>query len=46
MPKKLKKHPQKMTTEEAMHHLFKRKGHELIKKHIAKLENVSSTKKG
>lgn len=44
MPKK-KKHPKNMTTEEAMRHLFKRKGHSLIKKHIAKLEKDSSTKK-
>jgi hypothetical protein len=46
MPKKIKKHPKQMTTEEAMHHLFKRKGHELIKKHIIQLEKVSNTKKG
>jgi len=44
MPKK-KKHPKDMTSEEAMRHLFKPKGHSLIKKHIAKLEKVSSTKK-
>jgi hypothetical protein len=44
MPKK-KKHPKNMTTDEAMRHLFKRKGHSLIKKHVAKLER-SSTRKG
>ncbi len=45
MPKK-KKHPKDMTTEEAMRHLFTRKGHSLIKKHIAKFVKDSSTKKG
>jgi hypothetical protein len=45
MPKK-KKHPKDMTNDEAMQHVFKRKGHNLIKKHIAKLERDSSTKKG
>ena len=45
MPKKKKKHPKNMTSEEAMRHLFTRKGHNLIKKHIAKLER-SSTRKG
>jgi hypothetical protein len=46
MPKKKKsKHPTKMTNDEAMKHLFTRKGHRLIKNHIAKLER-SSTKKG
>jgi hypothetical protein len=44
MPKK-KKHPKDMTTDEAMRHLFTHKGHKLIKKHVAKLEKVSSTKK-
>jgi hypothetical protein len=44
MPKK-KKHPKNMTSEEAMRHLFTHKGHRIIKKHIAKLEKVSSTKK-
>jgi len=44
MPKK-KKHPKNMTTDEAMRHLFTRKGHKLIKKHVAKLEH-SSTRKG
>jgi len=28
-----------------MRHLFKRRGHSLIKKHIAKLEKESSTRK-
>lgn len=42
MPKK-KKHPKDMTSEEAMRHLFKPKGHILIKKHIVELEKVSST---
>ena len=45
MPKK-KKHPKDMTNDEAMQHLFTRRGHKLIKKHVAKLEKVSSTKKG
>ena len=45
MPRK-KKHPKDMTTEEAMRHLFKRKGHSLIKKHVRKLEKQSSTRKG
>jgi hypothetical protein len=45
MPKK-KKHPKDMTTEEAMRHLFTRKGHSLIKKHVAKFVKDSSTKKG
>jgi hypothetical protein len=36
MPKK-KKHPKDMTTDEAMRHLFTRKGHGLIKKHVKKL---------
>jgi hypothetical protein len=44
MPKK-PKHPKDMTNDEAMRHLFKRKGHSLIKKHVAKLEK-RSTKKG
>ena len=43
MPKK-KKHPKDMTTEEAMKHLFTHKGHRLIKKHVAKL-NEKLTKK-
>ena len=45
MPKKQTKHPKDMTTDEAMRHLFKRKGHSIIKKHVAKLEKESSTKK-
>jgi hypothetical protein len=45
MPKK-KKHPKDMTTEEAMRHLFKPKGHSIIKKHVAKFVKDSSTKKG
>jgi hypothetical protein len=46
MPKKPKKHPKDMTTEEAMKHLFTHKGHRVIKKHVASLEKKSSTKKG
>jgi hypothetical protein len=42
---KKKKHPKNMTSDEAMRHLFTRKGHSLIKKHVAKLER-SSTRKG
>jgi len=45
MPKK-KKHPKNMTTEEAMRHLFTRKGHSVIKKHVAKFVKDSSTRKG
>ena len=45
MPKKIKKHPKDMTSDEAMRHLFTPKGHKLIREHIAKLEKVSSTKK-
>jgi hypothetical protein len=33
-----------MTTDEAMRHLFTRKGHKIIKKHVADIEK-SSTKK-
>lgn len=44
MPKKPKKHPKDMTTDEAMRHLFKRKGHALIKKHVADLEKKSTGK--
>lgn len=44
MPKK-KKHPKDMTSDEAIRHLFTHKGHRIIKKHIAKLEKESSTKK-
>lgn len=36
-PKKKKKHPKDMTTEEATKHLFGHKGHKLIKKHVADL---------
>jgi len=36
MPKKKK--PKDMTTDEAMRHLFKRKGHSIIKKHVAELD--------
>jgi hypothetical protein len=43
MPKK-PKHPKDMTTDEAMRHLFTRKGHRIIKKHVEKLKD-SSTKK-
>lgn len=35
--KKKAKHPREMTTEEAMKHLFTHKGHKLIKKHVAKM---------
>ena len=45
MTKKIKKHPKDMTSDEAMRHLFTHKGHKIIRKHIAKLEKVSSTKK-
>ena len=37
-PKKAKKHPKDMTTDEAMRHLFTPKGHKLIKKHLEKVE--------
>jgi len=43
--KKKKKHPKDMTTDEAMRHLFTRKGHKIIKKHVAEVEKRSSTKK-
>jgi len=46
MPKKPKKRPKDMTTEEAMQHLFTKKGHKLIKRHLAAIESKSSTKKG
>jgi hypothetical protein len=36
-PKKRKKHPKDMTTDEAMRHLFTPKGHKLIKRHLAKV---------
>jgi hypothetical protein len=44
--KKEAKHPKDMTTEEAMKHLFTPKGHKILKRHIAEIERVSSTKKG
>jgi hypothetical protein len=44
--KRKQKHPKDMTTEEAMKHLFTEKGHKIIKRHIAEIENKSSTKKG
>jgi hypothetical protein len=44
-PKKKKKHPSKMTTDEAIQHLFTRKGHKKIRKHIADVEKSSSTGK-
>jgi len=37
-PKKKKKHPKDMTTEEAVKHLFTSKGHKVIKRHLAKIE--------
>ena len=45
MPKK-KKHPKDMTNDEAMRHLFKRKGHAIIKKHIRRFVKDSNTKAG
>ena len=45
-PRKPKKHPKDMTTEEAMEHLFTKKGHKIIKRHLAEIEKKSSTKKG
>jgi hypothetical protein len=47
MPKKKKKtkHPKDMTTVEAMEHLFTKKGHKIIKRHLAEIEQ-SRTKKG
>ena len=44
--KKAEKHPKDMTTDEAMKHLFTAKGHKIIKRHVAEIERVSSTKKG
>ena len=41
---KKKKHPKDMTTDEAMRHLFTRKGHSLIKKHVKKLKDLSTKK--
>lgn len=46
MPKKKKKHPKDMTTQEALEHLFTKKGHKIIKRHIAEIERVPNTKKG
>lgn len=45
MPKKPTKHPKDMTTEEAMQHLFTKKGHKLIKRALTEIESKSSTKK-
>jgi len=45
MPKREKKHPKDMTTEELAKHLFTSKGVKHIKKHLAKLERPI-TKKG
>jgi hypothetical protein len=39
-----KKHPKDMTTDEAMKHLFTRKGHKVIKKHVADVEKKSTKK--
>ena len=44
MPKKPKKHPKDMTTEEAMKHLFTHKGHKILKKHVRSLEKSSAKK--
>jgi hypothetical protein len=46
MPKKKTKHPKDMTTKEAVQHLFTKKGHKLIKRHIAEIERGTGTKKG
>jgi hypothetical protein len=46
MLKKPKKHPKDMNTEEAMQHLFTKRGHKIIKRHLADIERVPSTKKG
>jgi hypothetical protein len=43
-PKK-KKHPKHMTTDEAMQHLFTKKGHKLLRNHLAKIEKDASTRK-
>lgn len=43
-PKKKKKHPKDMTTDEAMKHLFTHKGHRLIKKHVREVERSSMKK--
>lgn len=37
-----KKHPSKMTTDEAMRNLFTKKGHKIIKKHVADVEKKST----
>ena len=39
-----KKHPSKMTDDEAMRHLFTHKGHKIIKKHVAEIEKKSTKK--
>lgn len=39
-----KKHPKDMTTDEAMRRLFTRKGHKVIKKHVADVEKKSTKK--
>jgi hypothetical protein len=44
-PKKKKKQPKDMTTDEAMRHLFTHKGHRLIKKHVHEIEKKLSTTK-
>jgi hypothetical protein len=46
MLKKKKKHPKDMTTEEAMQHLFTKKGHKFIKRHLTEIERKSNTRKG
>jgi len=46
MPKKKKKHPKDMTTDEVLQHLFTKKGHKIIKRHIAEIERGPRTKKG
>jgi hypothetical protein len=33
-----------MTTDEAMRHLFTRKGHKIIKKHVADIEKKNTKK--
>jgi hypothetical protein len=44
-PKKKKKHPKHMTTDEAMQHLFTKKGHKVLRNHLAKIEKDASTPK-
>jgi hypothetical protein len=39
-----KKHPKDMTTDEAIQHLFTRRGHKVIKKHVADVEKKSTKK--